>query len=167
MLMKPGRNKMKYLRLLLTITGLFICLSSPVFAVLGNSIEENELVYGVPKSVPKYHYSGSKDVVIYKTGNAVVTVVYRDNISILENISYTLGVECAIAEEDIRQFILPEKIEKPKFTSTMPFAEAYFVENIYQDGIKTKIIYNTEGKATEIISSVTTTVQLAKDKPDE
>lgn len=155
-------NTLKYFFLLSISLAIFISSNLPVLATLGYSAAENEAVYGQPGNIPKYHYNGSKDVIIYNKDNLVITVVYRNGVSILEDINYNTAVNPDEAQQHITNFILPHKGEKASFSSSMPFAEGYFQEDLYKNGIKTKIIYNDEGKATEVISSMMVLNQAVK-----
>lgn len=144
---------MKKLSIPLTVIILLTVNISSVYAVLGNNINQNMTVLGNNKSIPKYNFRGSKDVIIYKKNNLLITVIYKDKISILENISYDYPVSEENAQKDINDLILPSKTEKPKYKSNVVFSDGHYEENIYKNGIKIKIIYNKENKATEIISS--------------
>lgn len=126
----------------------------PAMAVLGNIAETNEAVYGSNNYTPKYNKKGSKDVVIYNSDNALVTVVYKNDISILENISYINAVEESKALADIKKLIISSEFDKPKFTSSMDFVNGYFTELIYGKGVRVKVVYDHNGNVTEIISSM-------------
>lgn len=149
-----------------TIFAAFIALiifsPSPAIAILGNTIEQNANIYGSKNYTPKYNKKGEKDVVIYKNENSLITVVYKDNISILENISYKNAVKPSQAISDINAFIVSPTVKEPKFTSSMDFVEGFFTEYIYNNGIKAKVIFDEEGNATEIISSMDSSKNMTK-----
>lgn len=123
-------------------------------ATLGNSIEMNEAVFGTKGTRPKYNFGGAKDVVIYKKDNFTITVVYRNNVSILEDITFKNAVSTEEAMASIKEFILPNHDETPQFSSSMMFAEGYFKEDLYKNGVKTKMLFNNQDQVTEVISSV-------------
>ena len=77
-----------------------------------------------------------------------------DDVSILENISYKNAVKPSQAISDINTFIISSNIKDPKFTSSMDFVDGFFTEYIYNNGIRAKIIFDDNGNATEIISSM-------------
>lgn len=133
-----------------------------MLAILGNTIEQNAEIYGANNYTPKYNQKGQKDVVIYKSENTLITVVYKDNISILENISYKNAVKPSQAISDINTFIVSSNIKKPKFTSSMDFVDGFFTEYIYNNGIRAKVIFDDNGNATEIISSMDSAKNLSK-----
>ena len=126
----------------------------PAQAILGNTVEQNALIYGSKNYTPKYNQQGQKDVVIYSSENTLITVVYKDDVSILENISYKNAVKPSQAISDINTFIISSNIKDPKFTSSMDFVDGFFTEYIYNNGIRAKIIFDDNGNATEIISSM-------------
>jgi hypothetical protein len=150
-----------------TLLSFLIVCNLPALAILGNTKDQNQQLYGSPMNIPRYHHSGAKNIIIYKKDNADITVVYRNDISILENISYPVAVNLSTAIEDMKSFILPPDNQIPAFSSRMPFGEAHFEENIYKNGIKTKIIFNSTGQATEIISSMISGFEIAKDQQDD
>lgn len=129
-------------------------LTPPAQAILGNTVEQNAEIYGSKNYTPKYNQQGQKDVVIYNSENTLITVVYKDDVSILENISYKNAVKPSQAISDINTFIISSNIKEPKFTSSMDFVDGFFTEYIYNNGIRAKIIFDDNGNATEIISSM-------------
>lgn len=149
--------------LIITLLGVLLTVNTQAFAILGNTEEQNQNIYGKPRVIPKYNHNGAKTVVIYKKENNVITVIYRNQKSILENISYVQPVSDEVARKDVEEFILPLKEEKPLFTSAMAFNDGHFNEYIYKSGVKTKIIFNSNGFATEIISSVDSEKQISSD----
>ena len=146
---------MKNLNLLtIAIFVLFVFNNSSVQAILGNTINQNIPVLGSNNVAQKYNCGGSKNVLIYKKNNSTITVVYKDKISILEDISYNEPVSDENAQKDIINLILPYKSEKPSYKSNVIFSDGYYEEKIYKSGIKIKVIYNKENKATEVVSSM-------------
>ena len=133
----------------------------PAQAILGNTVEQNAEIYGAKNYIPRYNHQGQKDVVIYNSGNTLITVVYKDNVSILENISYKNAVKPSQAISDISTLIVSSSIKEPKFTSSMDFVDGFFTEYIYNNGIRAKIIFDDNGNATEIISSMDSTKKLS------
>ena len=150
-------------KLIILALAFFISVNAQVLAILGNSPEENKSIYGSPSLVPNYNHSGAKNVAVYKDDNVIVTVVYRNKKSILENISYIHSVAPKKAMDDINNYILSIKGEKPLFTSSMDFVNGFFKELIYKNGIKAKVIYNEKGEVKEIISSLSSTNELASE----
>ncbi|MEW5819619.1 MAG: hypothetical protein AB1782_05460 [Cyanobacteriota bacterium] len=139
---------------------LFTIYSPKTDAILGNTAEQNIDIYGEARFVPKYNYGGPKEVVMYKSDNAVISVVYRNKKSILETITYNNSVDISIAIEDIKKYMLPDSNIEPLFSSSMKFAGGSFKEFIYKNGMKAKILFNRNGEATDVISSIPSESQI-------
>lgn len=154
---------------LLAITATVLTLLNilSVEAKLGNTLDENIDVYGTKSTSTTSKFSTGKDVITYFKDNKVITVVYSNYISILEQISYEKAVAASIATGDIRNLILPMEKKEPNFTSSVVFADGHYEESLYNRGIKVKKIYNANNEVVGIISSAMFTDKLTVNKPSE
>lgn len=156
---------MNFLRCTFLTMCIWLAFSPKTPAMLGYTVDENDKLYASTGSEPKYHFGGQKNVYIYRTDNMVITVVYRGGVSILESINYINPIEQAEAEKDMATLILPEDQKKPSFQSQMLFVNGEAIEYIYKKGIRTKILLDENGKATDIMSSMNSIKPVLPEEP--
>ena len=145
---------MKYFSILtISFLTVFLLLTQEAKAVLGNTIEENALIFKSKPIVDHSNYCHGKEVYRYQLQDKEITIIYKENISISEQITYKKATNQTEATNDMKEYILPNAVKIPLYKSFVNFSNGHYKEELYTQGIKTKTIINECGLVTGIISS--------------